>query len=80
MELWSNNIECQVEKLERFRHILQFELNRGNKSAETARNICAVYGDKTIGESMARKWFSRFKEVRVDISDTPRSGRPSGFD
>ena len=29
---------------------------------------------------MARKWFSRFKEDRFDNSDTPRSGRHSGFD
>ena len=29
---------------------------------------------------MARKWFSRFKEDRFDISDTPRSGRSSDFD
>ena len=59
-----------MEKLEHFRHILRFEFNRGAKSA---RNICAVYGDNSIGESKARKLFSRFKE-------TPRSGRLSGFD
>ena len=47
---------------------------------EAARNICAVYGDNVIGESTAIKWFSHFKEDRFDISDTPRSGRPSGFD
>ena len=29
-----------------------------------ARNIYAVYGDNAIGESTARKWFSRFKEDR----------------
>ncbi|KAJ4437499.1 hypothetical protein ANN_17644 [Periplaneta americana] len=34
------------------------------KSAEVARNIFAVYGDIAIGESTARKWFSRFKENR----------------
>ena len=28
----------------------------------------------------AGKWFSRFKEDRFDISDTPRSGRSLGFD
>ena len=28
---------------------------------------------------MARTWFSRFKDERFDISDTPHSGRPSGF-
>ena len=47
---------------------------------DAASSICAVYGDNAIGESMARKWFSRFKEDRFDICDTPRSGRSSGFD
>ena len=55
-----------MEKLEHFRLFLLF------KSIEGAnRNICAVYGDNAIGESTARSF---------DISDTPRSGRPSGFD
>ena len=44
------------------------------------RNVCAVYRDNAIRESTARKSFSRFKEDRFDISDTPCSGRPSGFD
>ena len=56
-----------------FPHILLFEFNRG-----TARIICDMYGDNAIGESTARKWFSRFKEDRFDI-DTPRSGRLLGF-
>ena len=72
-------MECQEEKLEHFRHILLFEFNRG-VTAEAARNICAVYGDNAIVESTARKWFSRFKEECFDISDTPHSGRSSGFD
>ena len=29
---------------------------------------------------MARNLFSRFKEGRFDNSDTPHSGKPSGFD
>ena len=70
----------QVEKLVYLRHILLFAFNRGAKAAEAARNIFAVYGDNAIGDSTARKWFPRFKEDRFDISDTPRSGRPSGFD
>ena len=72
-------MECQVEKLEHFRHILLFEFKRGNKALEVARNICAVYGVNAIGESMARKWFSRFKDDSFDIGDTTHSGRPSGF-
>ena len=49
------------------------------KQRRRPKNICAVYGDNVIGESMARKLFSSFKEDRFDISDTPHSGRPSGF-
>ena len=37
-------MECQVEKLEHYRHILLFEFKRGTEAAEVARNICAVYG------------------------------------
>ena len=69
-----------MEKLEHFRHILLFHFDRGAKPVEAARNICAMYGDNAIGESIIRKWFSRFKEYRFDISDTPHSGRPLGFD
>ena len=69
-----------MEKLEHFRHMLLFQLNRGTKAGEAARNICAVYVDNAIGESTASKWFSRFQENHFDISDTPHSGRPSGFD
>ena len=49
------------------------------KAAEAARNICAVYEDTASGESTGRKLFSRFKEDRFDIGNSPRSGRPSGF-
>ena len=59
-------------EMEHFLHVLLFEFNRGTKAAEVARNICAVYGDKAIGESTARKWFSRFNEDRFDISDSQR--------
>ena len=69
-------MECQLENLEHSWHILLFEF----KSAEAARNICAMYEDNAIRESTARKWFSRFEEDHFHISDTPHSGRPSGFD
>ena len=73
-------MKCQVEKLEHFRHFLLFEFSRGAKAAEATRNIFAVYGDNTIGECTARKWFSCFKEDLFHSSDTPRLARPSGFD
>ena len=39
-----------------------------------------VYGEGVIGESMARKWFAKFKNGNFDIDDMPCSGRPSEFD
>ena len=80
---WSRarwKIKWKLEKLKHFRHILLFEFNRGAKAVQSTRNICAVYVDNAIGVSTTRKSFSRFKEDRFDSSDTPRSGRPSGFD
>ena len=39
-----------------------------------------MYWDNTVGESTARKLFSRFKENLFDFSDTQCSGRTSGYD
>ena len=39
-----------------------------------------IYKEGVIGESMARKWFAKFKNGNFDIDDTPRSRRPSEFD
>jgi hypothetical protein len=46
-------MKCQVEKNEHFRHLL-YELNRGSKAAEAARNICAVYEEDSIAERTAK--------------------------
>jgi hypothetical protein len=67
-------MECQVEKNEHFQHLL-YEFNRGSKATEAARNICAVYGEDSIAERTAQKWFARFKQSNFDMSGTPRSGR-----
>ena len=69
-----------MQKLEHFRHTLLFDFIREANAAEAARNICVVFGDNVIGESTARTLSSRLKEDRYDISDSPCSGRPSGFD
>ena len=49
-----------MEKLEHFRHILLFEFKRRAKATDSARNICAVYGDNVIGESTAKKMVISF--------------------
>ena len=67
-------------KKQHFRHLLFFAFHRGQKAAETARDICIVYGEGVIGESTTRKCFAKFKNGNFDIDNTPRSGRPSEFD
>ena len=49
-------------------------------AAEAAWDICMVCGEDGIGESMARKWFAKFKNGNFDIDNMPHSGRPSEFD
>ena len=66
-------------KKQHFRHLLFFAFHRGQKVAEAAWDICMVYGEGVIGESMARKWFEKFENGNFDIDDTPHSGRPSEF-
>ena len=67
-------------KKQHFRHLLLFAFHQGQKAAEAAQDICMVYGKGVIGESMARKWFAKFKNGNFDIDNTPCSGRPSEFD
>jgi hypothetical protein len=68
-------MECQVEKSEHFR-LLLYEVNRGSKAVEAARNTFAVYGEDSIAERTAQKWFACLKKGNFDMSNTPRSGRP----
>ena len=46
-------MECQVEKLEHFRHILLFEFNRGAKAAEGAETFAPYMG--TMPSERARQ-------------------------
>jgi hypothetical protein len=47
-------MECQIEKNEHFRHLLLYKFNRGDKAAEAAQNICAIYGEDSISERTAQ--------------------------
>ena len=67
VEPWTQKMECQVDKLKHFRHILLFEFSRGAKAAEAARNIRAMYGDNAIGESMARKYFLILRRIVLTL-------------
>ncbi len=72
-------MNCQVEKNKHFRHLLLFGFNQGLNASKAAANIREVYGEKSIADSTARKWFSRFNERNFDLSDAPCSDRPTDF-
>jgi len=42
---------------EHIRHILLYEFNKGNHATKSARNIKAVYEDRTISVSQCQRWF-----------------------
>jgi len=45
--------------------------------SEIHHQICQVYGDNEMSDSMVRKWVRRFYEVRENVHDKARSGLPS---
>ena len=45
--------------------------------SEIHHQICQVYGDNAMSDSMFRKWVRVFYEGREDVHDEVRSGRPS---
>lgn len=61
---------------DKVRYILQYYYDKGENAARAREKICAVYGEETISESAARKWFVRFRSGNFDVKDVRRSGRP----
>lgn len=47
---------------------------------QTAKKICAIYGDGTIAESTVCKWFARLGCGNSDLEDRECSGRPAVTD
>jgi transposase len=50
---------------------------RNLKPADIYRQLCKVYGEHTMCDSMVRRWARHFHEGRENMHDDPRSGRPS---
>jgi transposase len=47
------------------------------KPANTRRQLCEVYGEHAISDSVVRRWVRHFNERRENVHDDPQSGRPS---
>jgi transposase-like protein len=46
------------------------------KPADIHRQICEVYEEHAMSDSMVRRWVRHFKEGRENVHDDRRSGRP----
>ena len=52
----------------------------GRKQRRRPEKFAPCMGTMSTERTLQENGFSRFKQDRFDISDTPRSGIPSGFD
>jgi hypothetical protein len=59
------------------RSVIRFLNARNMKSAGIHRQLCEVYGEHAMINSMVRRWVRHSNEGRENIHDDPRSGRPS---
>ncbi|XP_065674006.1 uncharacterized protein LOC136090956 [Hydra vulgaris] len=58
------------------RSCLLYEFKLGRNATQAAKNICTAFGEGTVSERTAQKWFQRFSSGDESIEDLPRSGRP----
>ena len=59
------------------RSVIRVLQARNVVASEIHHQICHVYGDNAISDSMVRKWVRMFNEGRENTHDEARSGRPS---
>ncbi len=57
-----------------------YEFQKKNNATKATENICSVYGENALNVRTCQFWFKRFREGNFDLSDNPRSGRPSTID
>lgn len=63
-----------------FRHIMLYEFRKGSNVPNAVKNIQEVYKDNAPSEITVKRWFAKFRRGEFDLSDKPRSGRPSEID
>lgn len=61
------------------RHCMLYEFKKGSSASEAARNICNVYGYKSLSVRKCQRWFTQFRSGNLTLKDSPRSGRPTSI-
>jgi hypothetical protein len=53
---------------------------RNMKLADIHHQLCEVYGEHAMSDSVVRRWVTHFNEGHENVHDDSRSGRPSVVD
>lgn len=56
------------------RHILLYNFKLGNKAAEATRRVCSAFGENSVSEGIAQKWFCWFSSGDESLEDKPIAG------
>ncbi|PSN41578.1 hypothetical protein C0J52_17894 [Blattella germanica] len=67
----------QSSTCEEQRSIVRFLWVKGHKPSEIHWDMRGMYGDDCMDRSNVSRWCIFFQEGRVNLSDSPRSGRPT---
>jgi transposase len=69
----------KIEKPAAFeiRSVISFVNARNMKQADIHHQLCEVFGEHAMSDSTVRRWVRHFNELRENVHDDPRSGRPS---
>jgi len=59
------------------RAVIRFLQAKNIQPADIHRQVCEVYGEGAMGDSMVRRWCRQFESGRDNVHDDKRSGRPS---
>jgi transposase len=58
------------------RSLIRFLNARNMKQVDIHRQLCEVYGEHTMSDSMVRRWLRYFNKRRQNVYDDRRSGQP----
>jgi hypothetical protein len=61
------------------RSVIRFLNARNMKPSDIHRQLCEMYGDHAMSDSVLRRWVRHFNDGRENVHDDPRSARLSVF-
>ena len=66
-----NPADCEIRAVTRFLQAKNIQ------PADIHRQVCEVYGEGVMSDSVVRRWCRQFESGRDNVHDDKRSGRPS---